>query len=156
MIPLEDEHRSRRKNPSKNDTDIVAENLDTVGTSEATSSNNSGQPRKKAASKNPQPTTQNEAAVDPVVNVDENPVTVATSEATLSNNSAQPRKKTASRNPQPTTQNEAAVNSVVCFHKSLSVRNLALNLSCFEQTTKSNLADKIYEKKPPLEYTATE
>ena len=74
MIPLEDEHRSRRKNPSKNDTDNVAENLVTVGTSEATSSNNSAQPRKKAASKNAQPRpaqlkTQNEAAVDSVVNV---------------------------------------------------------------------------------------
>ena len=61
-----------------------------------------------------------------MVNVDENPDAVATSEATLSNNSTQPRKKTASKNAQPTTQNEAAVDSVVCFHKSLSVCNLAL------------------------------
>ena len=40
MIPLEDEHRSRRKNPSKNDTDNVDENLDTVTPS------NSAQSRK--------------------------------------------------------------------------------------------------------------
>ena len=48
MIPLEDEHRSRRKNPSKNDTDNVDENLDTVTPS---NNENSAQPRKKKASK---------------------------------------------------------------------------------------------------------
>ena len=48
MIPLEDEHRSRRKNPSKNDTDNVDENLDTVT---PPNNENSAQPRKKTASK---------------------------------------------------------------------------------------------------------
>ena len=61
MIPLEDEHRSRRKNHSN-----VDESLDTVTPSNASNNENSAQPRKKTASKNAEPKTQNESAVDTV------------------------------------------------------------------------------------------